>query len=172
LFFTKIGLNTEEGMKQTLAKQKNSIAISCFTMAIIKEGIMGMVSRVVTKPWPDGLAYLIVVNLMKRYRPIDTMSKLEMRQKLIQIVIRKDSNPKFLFEKLASIQDQFLAPELNFDEADLIAVVLDVAPVKYQSVLTAEQNIRKGELNFLDLEIVMCHHYRQMTRKKVKNLKM
>jgi hypothetical protein len=36
-FFTKMDLNTEEGMKQKLAKQKNSMAIPCFNMAFIRE---------------------------------------------------------------------------------------------------------------------------------------
>jgi hypothetical protein len=100
-------------------------------MAFTKEGTMGMVSRAVTDEWPDGLAYLIVKNLMKRYRPIDAISRVEMRQKLNQISKRKDSNPTMLFEKLAPIQDQFLAPELRIDKANLIAVVFIVAPVEY-----------------------------------------
>jgi hypothetical protein len=45
---------------------------------------------------------------------------------------------------LTSIQDQFLAPGVKIDEADLIAMVLDIAPVEYQSVLTDVQSVRKG----------------------------
>jgi hypothetical protein len=41
----------------------------------------------------------------------------------------------------------------KIDEADLIAVVLDVAPVEYQSVLTAKQSIKKLELTLLYLYI-------------------
>jgi hypothetical protein len=46
----------------------------------------------------------------------------------------------------------------KIDEADLIAVVLDVAPVEYQSVLTAKQSIKKLELTLLYLYIFMCQH--------------
>jgi hypothetical protein len=87
---------------------------------------------------------------MKRYHPIETISKVEMRQKLNHITMRKFRNLTLLFEKVASIQDQVLAPRLKIDEADLIAVFLDVAPVEYQSVLTAEQSLRKVELTLLD----------------------
>jgi hypothetical protein len=93
-------------------------------MAITQEGIMCMIGRDVTDEWLDGLAYLIVKNLMKRYRAIDGISRVEMRQKLNMITTRKDSNPTMLFEKLASIQVQFLKPGLRIDKANLIAVVL------------------------------------------------
>jgi hypothetical protein len=78
-FFSKIDLDTEEGMKLKLAKQNNKMTISCFTIAFIKEVSMDMVSRDIKKEWPVGLAHLIVVYLMRRYRPINTMLKLEMR---------------------------------------------------------------------------------------------
>ena len=55
---SSIDVSTKVGLQQKLAKQKNSIAF-------LKEGIMGMVSRACTKEWPGGLAYLVVKNLMK-----------------------------------------------------------------------------------------------------------
>jgi hypothetical protein len=103
-----------------------------------------MVSRAVTKECSDRLAYLIVINLMKRYRPIDTKPKVQMWQKLNHRNMQNYSNTTLLFGKLTSIQDQFLAPGVKIDEADLIAMVLDIAPVEYQSVLTDVQSVRKG----------------------------
>ena len=162
---SSIDYSTEEGRRQGLAKQKNSLAISCFTMAFSKEGVMGMMSRSVTREWPEGLACLVVSNLMKRYRPVDTISKVEMRQKLNQITMKRGSNPSLLFEMLASIEDQYLAPGMKLDEADLIAVVLDVAPDEYQSILTAEQSSKGNQLTLMDLEIIMCQHWRQINCK-------
>jgi hypothetical protein len=101
-----------------------------------------------------------------KYRLIDTISRVEMQQKLNQITMQKDSNPTVLFEKLASIQNRFLAPGPRIDEADLIAVVLDAAPVEYQSAFTAEQSVKKEELTLLDLEVAICQHYWQKTQKK------
>jgi hypothetical protein len=65
---------------------------------------------------------------------------------LNQVTTRKDSNLTTLFEKLALIQDRYLAPGSRIDKANLIAVVFDIAPVEYQSVLTAEQSVRKENL--------------------------
>ena len=45
----------------------------------------------------------------------------------------------------------------------MIAIVIDVAPDKYQSVLTAVQNVKGKELTLMDLEIVMGQSSRPLT---------
>jgi len=122
-----------------------------------------LVSKCKTKEWPEGLAYLVVRELNKRYRPRDIVSRVEMRQKLNQVKMKKGSDPAVLFETLAAIEDQFDGFGM-IDEADLIAIVLDVAPDDFQAVLTAEQRIRGKELTLYDLEVVMTQHYRQTNR--------
>ena len=85
---------------------------------------MGLVSKAVTKDWPGGLAYLVVQGLMKKYRPVDTISKVEMRQQLNRITMKKGSDPALLFEQSSAIEEKFMAPGDKIDEADLIAIVL------------------------------------------------
>ena len=75
----EIDPSTEIGKKMILVKRKNEMAISSFTMAFSREGIMRLVSRSKTKEWPDGLAYLVVKELNKKFRPKDIISKVEMR---------------------------------------------------------------------------------------------
>jgi len=127
-------------------------------MAFNNNGIMGMVSKAMTQEWPDGLAYLVVQNLMKRFRPVDTISKVEMRQRLNQVTMKEGSNPSLLFEKLATIEDQFISPGARLDETDLIAVVLDVAPREYQSMLTVEQSVKGNTLTLNDLEVITSQY--------------
>jgi N-acyl-L-homoserine lactone synthetase len=116
---------------------------------------MGLVNKAVTREWPGGLAYLVVTGLMKKYRHIDTVLKVEMRQQLNRITMKKGSDPALLFEQLNGIEEKFMAPGNKIDKADLIAIVLDVATDEYQSVLTAIQNVKGRKLTLLDLEIVM-----------------
>jgi hypothetical protein len=59
-----IDTGTEEGTLKKLAKKQNDVAMSCFTMAFITDGIMALVSKAVTKDWPRGLAYLDVQGLI------------------------------------------------------------------------------------------------------------
>ena len=99
--------------------------MSCITMAFVNDGIMGLVSKSVTREWHGGLSYLVVQGLMKKYQPTAIISKVEMRQQLNRIKMRKGTDPALLFEQFSSIEEQYLAPWDKIDEADLIAIVLN-----------------------------------------------
>jgi Reverse transcriptase (RNA-dependent DNA polymerase) len=160
-----IDASTESGKKQLTAKKKNDITISSFTMAFTREGIMRMVSKAKTKEWPEGVAYLIVKELKRKYRPNDIISKVELRQRLNQVSMKKGSDPSILFETLAAIEDQYDGIGA-VSETDLIAIVLDVATDEYQAVLTGEQRAKGDDLSLNDLELIMRQHYRQINRSK------
>jgi hypothetical protein len=98
---------TESGRRMLLAKRKNEMAISSFTLSFTREGIMRLISPSKTKEWLDGLAYLVVKELNKKYQPIDIISKVEMRQRLNQVVMKKGSDLAELFETLSSIDDWY-----------------------------------------------------------------
>jgi hypothetical protein len=57
-----------------------------------------------------------------------------------------------------------MAPGDKIDEADLIAIVLDVAPDEY--LLTAVQSAKELSLTLSYLEVVMQQHYIQLSRSK------
>ena len=59
-----------------------------------------------------------------------------------------------------------MTPGDKLDEECLIAVLLDVATDKYQSVSTAIENAKGRELTLSDLETVMIQHYQQINRSK------
>jgi gag-polypeptide of LTR copia-type/Zinc knuckle len=165
-YFESIDTNTEEGKKKLLAKKKNDLAISSLSIAFSKEGTMGIITRTISEDWPTGQGHMVIKALMKRYRPIDTISKVEMRQKLNKITMKKGSDPTLLFEELSGIEEKYMIPGQKIDESDLIAIVLDVATDDYQVVLTTEQRRRGRELTLSDLEDAMYQHYRQATRNK------
>jgi hypothetical protein len=106
------------------------------------------------------------MSLMKKYRPIDTISRVELRQKLNKVTMKKGEDPAALFAQLSVIENQYTAPGRTLDEGDLIAVVLDAAPDEYQAVLTSEQRVRGDALTLADLEVVMNQHWRQIKRNK------
>jgi len=166
-YFSSIDINSDEGKRQLLAKKRNDLAISSFTMAFLKEGTIGIITRTITEDWPTGLGYLVVKGLMQRYRPIDTITKVELRQKLNKITMKKGSDPSLLFEELNGIEERYMTPGNKIDEAELIAIVLDVATDEYQAVLTAEQRRMGDELTLYDLENAMFQYYRQMNRNKI-----
>jgi hypothetical protein len=160
--FTKIiDISTEDGKRQYGAKRMNDLAISSFIMAYNKEGIMRLINKAKTKEWPEGLVYLVVLELNKKFKPNDIITNVEMRQKLNQVNMKKGSDPALLFESLAKIEDRYDGIGM-VNEMDLIAIVLDVATEEYQSVLTTEQSSKGSNLSLQDLETVMNQHYRQI----------
>jgi hypothetical protein len=124
---------------------------------------MRLISRSKTKEWPKGLAHLVVCKLNKKFKPKDIITKVEIRQKLNQVNMKKESDPAILFELLAVIEDQYDGIGVT-EEANLIAIVLDVATNKYQAVLTSEQSSKGDNLTLQDLETVMTQHYCQIHR--------
>jgi hypothetical protein len=156
-----IDISTEDGKRQYGAKRMNDMAISSLTVAFNKEGIMRLFSKAKTKEWPEGLAYLVVLELNKKFKPNDIITKVEMRQKLNQVNMKKGSDPALLFKSLAEVEDRYDGIGM-IDEMDLIAIVLDIATEDYQSVLTAEQSSKGSNLSLQDLETVMNQHYRQI----------
>jgi hypothetical protein len=66
---------------------------------------MQIIYAACTEGWPGGGAYLVVKESMKRYCPLDSISRVEMRLQLSKIAMRKGMEPSILFTTLTSIQN-------------------------------------------------------------------
>ena len=130
--------NPEQALLK-IAKNKNAAAMAYLTMAFTSEMMMGLVYKSMTVDWPEGIAYLVVESLMKKCKPQDTITRVELRQKLNKVSMKKGQDPSTIFEQICSIENQYNAPGKHIEEDDLIAVVLDAATAEYQPVLTSEQ---------------------------------
>jgi hypothetical protein len=141
--------------EQSIVIRKNEIAMASFSMAFTTDKAMNIVYAASTEGWPEGEAHLVVKNLMKKYRPLNTVSKIKMRQQLARIKMKKVTDPSILFEQLTSIQNQFLGPGKQLDKDGLIAIILEVATKEYRAILTVERKIKGDLLTVDDLERVM-----------------
>ena len=108
--------------------------------------------------WPSGLAHIVVTGLMKRFRPLDTVSRVELRHKMNQVAMKKDKNPLTLFEQLSAIENQHRMPGMKVDEEEKIAIVIDAAPHEYQALISSKRSNKGGSLTLMDLKVVMCSH--------------
>ena len=61
---------------------------------------MGLVYKSMTAEWPEGVAYLVVELMMKKYKPQDTITRVELRQKLIKVSMKKGQDPSTIFEQI------------------------------------------------------------------------
>jgi hypothetical protein len=139
-------------------------------MAFTTDKAMNMVFAVATEGWQEGEAYLVVNKLMKKYRPLETVLKNEMGQKLSRIKMKKRMDPSPLFERLTSIQNQYLGSGKRLDKDQLIAIILDIHTEEYHAILTIERKIKGDFLTVEDLERLMTEEYRQNTRNQQRNL--
>jgi hypothetical protein len=145
------------------AKKRNAIAMANLTVAFTSEMAMGLVYKAQTEEWPGGLAYLVVAALKAKYMPDDVITKVELRQMLGKVKMKKDDEPSILFEQLSTIENRFNKPGEQIPDDDLIVAVLTAAPKEYVSILTAEQRSKGTALRLTDLESAMTQHWRQTT---------
>jgi hypothetical protein len=142
---TKEDMDVSQDKPMKAARDRNLMAISCLTMAFQDDALVNIIELSETADWPSGLAYKVIDELFKKYRPVDIISRVEMRTRLSQVHMKAGDDPRVLFNQLATIQSAYNNTTRKIDPADLIAVVLEKAPDKYQSILTAEQR-HKGNL--------------------------
>jgi Zinc knuckle len=150
--------------RQQTAVKKNEIAMASFSIAFTTEKAMNIIYSAYNENWPEGEAYLVVQELMKRYPWLDTVLKIEMHQRLSRIKMKKGMDLSILFETLTSIQNQFLGPGKRLPADEIIAIVLDVATEEYRPCLTVERKLKGDKFTVEDLERAMVEEYRQFTR--------
>jgi hypothetical protein len=78
------------GKKMLAAKKRNEVAMANFTMAFTTEGVMGLVYRALTTDWPSGLAMVVDQGLLKKYRPLDIVSLVELRQQMNKVSMKRE----------------------------------------------------------------------------------
>ena len=81
----------------------------------------------------------------------------------------KKEDPCTLFEQLSKIESQF---NTVIGKEDAIAIILDAAPVEYQSVLNTEQRAKGSDITLQDLAETMDQQWQSMYGKRTtKDLK-
>jgi hypothetical protein len=138
------------------AKTRNDIAMANLTMAFTRERTTGLVYKAQTEEWRGGLAHLVVVALQANYMPNDMITKVELRQMLSKVKMKKDEEPSILFEQLSAIENRFNKPGQQIPDDDLIMAVLTAASKEYVSILTAEQQSKGTALLLTDLESTLA----------------
>ena len=130
------------------------------------EATMCLVYKTVSSEWPSGLAHKIVSELFKKYQSQDTMTKVELRQQLSRVTLKKNKDLAKLFEQLAAIKNRYNTSEKQIDEEELIATILEKAPNKYQSLLTAEQLQLRESVTVEHLRLAMTTHWQSIGKGK------
>jgi hypothetical protein len=104
---TVVDLTNALGLRQEAAKKRNEIAIANFTMAFASEDTISLVYKAATADWPDGLAHLIVVAMLQKYMPQDTVTRVKLRQMLNKVSMKPNDDPMVIFEQISTIEIRY-----------------------------------------------------------------
>jgi hypothetical protein len=154
--------STDDGKKKSAAKKRNAIAMVHLLMAFTKESMMQLIYKAKSKAWPGGLVHEVVKGLFNKYRSIDMMTLVELRQTLGKVWMKQKDDLAVIFEQIGSIENQYMDGTRTIPDKELIAVVLSATPEEYAPILTTEQRIRGNALSLEDLESAMTIHYRKL----------
>ena len=146
----------EQGRKGMM----NFQAVAALSMALSTEELISKVHESSDQNWPGGKAYKIMNLLLEEYRPTDRYSMVEIRRKLNKVSIKENQDPKSLFEQLAGISNEASSSGVNVSEEEMIAIILDRAPISYAHVLATIQNVKGRNLSLNDLKEAMRNQYR------------
>jgi hypothetical protein len=80
--------------KKRLAKQRNLMALSCLTMAFQDDALLNILEQSETVEWPSELAYVVFDELFKKYKPVDIISRVEMRTRLSPVKMKAEDDPR------------------------------------------------------------------------------
>ena len=62
---------------QIAARKRNTVAIANFAMSFTDETTMGMIYKAISQDWPTGKASVVVTELLRKFKPEDTMTRVE-----------------------------------------------------------------------------------------------
>ena len=149
------------------AKKRNLTAMYYLTLAFTTEAMMGVIFTAQTAEWPSGLAYLVVVALFDKFRPKDTISRVELRMQLAKLSMKATDKPSVIFEKISSIKNKFERTLTNdgtakavIDDEEYLAAAMAAAHEKYKAIVTSVQITKGDAMALKDLEKAMNQYYR------------
>ena len=140
-----IDTSTDVRKRQEAAKKRNAVVMANLTMIFMTEATMGLVYKAMSNDWPGGLAHEVTAALLKKYKLEDTISRVELIQKMSEVRMKENDDPATLFEQLSAIENQYNTAYQQIDEEDMIATIISVAPTEYKPIVLAEQRLKGNQ---------------------------
>ena len=129
----------------------NNLAVASFTMSFTTAGLMEHIEASKTEIYQEGIAHVIVEEMMKKYRPRDRIAGVEAEKELMKLKMKNKSNPDKYFNKLAVLKNKYRSNVNTFDEEKMIAATLAKAPSQYSAVLTQVLHVKGEDLKLADM---------------------
>ena len=152
--------NLTSDKKKIKARERNSLAMAYLLTAFKSAADVSLAYETMSNDWPGGLAYEVVNKLKEAYQPKDSVTEVELYERLLSVKMKAKDDPRTLFEQVASIQNWYNDGNRQVPKEQLMAVVLRAAPKEYASVLTDVQRVKGTNLEVSHLRMTMNMFYR------------
>jgi hypothetical protein len=93
-------------LSQIAARERNAVAMANFAMSFTDETAMGLIHKAISTEWPTGKASIVVALLLRKFKPEDTITRVELRQELNEISMKKNQEPAVLFEMISAVENR------------------------------------------------------------------
>jgi hypothetical protein len=80
---------------------------------------MGLIYKARTTDWPNRLAWMVMMQLHKKYFPKDLVSKIELRRALNAVSLNQADDPPVLLEQISVIENKFNTVNYQIPERKL-----------------------------------------------------
>jgi hypothetical protein len=160
------------GAAQEAAVERNMKAAAFLTLAMPDSLVINvMAAGLADVNWRNQpMAHLMVAYLKDSFKATMTMSRVGAKRDLENCTMKKDDNPKALFERLTAIQFKYAGnPQTRISEDELVAQAVQALLTLYSSTVVGvyEAERRRGRVVTMSaLQIAVCNHYAIAMRAK------
>ena len=148
------GLDANDSKNKPALKAviRNNVAMAQLTMAFEAQALLSLTDTIKSSEWPGRLATKLVDKLKKKYQPSDRIAAVQLKRKLNKLEMGEYEDPSVLFEKIATIENEYRSTKSELQEEDKLVLILEKAPNKYASTLAIIQESKGDTLTMDDLE--------------------
>jgi len=159
--FNKTEKNGTTSKEQKAAVKANRQALAYLTLALKPMELLRLITRSVTKEWPEGEAWQVMQQLQEIYRPNDIQAIAEARHKLGALRMTADQNPSVLFCQLATLEHAYAHTSGKITDQDIIGTIFGIVPDRYLPTLNLVAENQGNSLKPSHLEAAMRKIWRQ-----------
>ena len=143
----KEALPESEAASRQTVEQKEAVKHNISGMGVLiktnkSEEMLVMIDSTVSEAWPFGRVDLVMELMDKKFRPKDSMSKADQRQRLGELTLKEDEDPHDFSLKIAALELEY---NNKLTEEDKVATLLSVAGVKYGSTVLGERRLLESQ---------------------------
>ena len=102
------------------------------------EDMLVMIDSMVSEDWPFGGVDLVMETLDKKFCPKDMMPKADQRQRLGELILKKDKDPHDISLKIAALELEY---NNKLTKEDKLATLLSVAGEKHGSMVLDKRRL-------------------------------